>query len=184
MGMYDTVYAELDCPFCGRQYRYTPMAWKDAELEIKRHKCWVLESFQKHLRGEEHPFSLHAIWAKQDGFDDVDAWIDQLDAPENIEAHRTRRHLGMAEIQTKEFECSLAAFYVGDEVPKYSGHYFIPEDYACTGCSTEDEMVYVKAWLEIEERRLKAVLVRDPDTGEPECVRFKRTSTEPILPTP
>jgi hypothetical protein len=27
MGMFDTVYAELDCPFCGRQYRYSPMSW-------------------------------------------------------------------------------------------------------------------------------------------------------------
>ena len=25
MGMYDTVYAELDCPFCGRQYHYCRM---------------------------------------------------------------------------------------------------------------------------------------------------------------
>jgi hypothetical protein len=183
MGMFDTVYTELECPFCSRPYRYTPMAWEEAECEVKKHKQWALETRQKHLRGEEYPFSLQASWAKQDGFDDVDAWIAQLDAPEHIEAYRTRRHLGLAEIQTKEFESVLEAFYIGDEVPKYSGHYFIPEDFICAGCSTKDEIVFVDVWLEIDERRLKAVLVRDPETGEPGRVRIKRTSLEPLTPT-
>lgn len=44
MGMYDTVYAELDCPFCGRKYRHSPMSWEDAEREAKRHKEWEIWS--------------------------------------------------------------------------------------------------------------------------------------------
>ena len=87
--------------------------------------------------------------------------------PDKIEAHRTERSLGLAEIQTKEFECVLEQFYVGDEVPKYSGHYFIPEEFKCDGCSRADESVYVKVWLEVEDRKLKAVLTCDPETGEP-----------------
>jgi hypothetical protein len=192
MGMFDTVYAELDCPFCGKQYRYAPMTWEDAEREVKQHKQWQVESRARFLRGEKDIFSLQEFWAERDGFDDVDAWIEQLDTPDKIEAHRTRRRLGLAEIQTKEFESVLEEFYVGDEVPQYSGHYFIPEDFTCTcasagkcaGCSTDDESVYVKVWLEIEERKLKAVLTRDPQTGEPAREIFKHTPPEPHPPDP
>jgi len=183
MGMFDTVYAELDCPFCGRQYRYSPMSWEEAEREVRQHKQWQVESRRDFLRGEKR-FYLQDFWAKQDGFDDVDAWIAQLDAPDKIEAHRTRRHLGLAEIQTKEFENVLEEFYVGDEVPKYSGHYFISEDFKCAGCSSADESVYVKVWLEIEERKLKAVLTRDPETGEPARETLQRTPLEPRPPDP
>ncbi len=104
MGMYDTVYAELDCPFCGRQYRYSPMSWEDAEREVKHNKEWQIESRQKFLRGEK-AFYLQDSWAKRDGFDDIDTWIGQLDTPDKIEAYRTERSLGLAEIPTKEFEC-------------------------------------------------------------------------------
>ena len=38
MGMFDTVYAALDCPFCGREYRYTPLSYEQAEQEIKKTK--------------------------------------------------------------------------------------------------------------------------------------------------
>ena len=64
MGMYDTVYAELDCPFCGRQYRYSPMSWEDAEREVKRHKEWQIKSREKFLRGEK-AFYLQDFWAKR-----------------------------------------------------------------------------------------------------------------------
>ena len=104
MGMYDTVYAELDCPFCGRQYRYSPVSWEDAEREVKRHKEWQIKSREKFLRGEK-AFYLQDFWAKRDGFDDIDVWIEQLNTPDKIEAYRTARALGLAEIQTKEFEC-------------------------------------------------------------------------------
>ncbi|MDI6768065.1 MAG: hypothetical protein QMD04_00135 [Anaerolineales bacterium] len=196
--MFDTVYAELDCPFCGRQYRYSPMTWEDSEREVKQHKQWQVESRQRHLRGEKVLFSMQEHWAERDGFEDVDAWIAQLDTPDKIEAYRTRRHLGLAEIQTKEFDCVLTEFYIGDEVPQYSGHYFIPEDFKCAGCSAADrvgaalssskgaahESVYVKVWLEIEDRSLKAVLVRDPQTGEPAQEIFKHTPPEPRPPDP
>jgi hypothetical protein len=182
MGMYDTVYAQLDCPFCGRQYRYSPMSWEEAKREIKRHKQWQIESRQAFLRGEKR-FYLQDFWAKRDGFDDIDTWIDQLDTPDKIEAQRIERSLGLAEIQTKEFECVLETFYVGDEVPKYAGHYFIPEDFKCEGCSTADTSVYVKVWLEIENRRLKAVLTCDPETGElaREIIEHKQPKPLPLL---
>ena len=183
MGMYDTVYAELVCPFCGKQYRHSPMRWEEAEREIKRHKQWQIESRRTFLGGEKR-FYLQDFWAKRDGFDDIDAWINQLDTPDKIEAHRTRRHLGLAEIHTKEFENLLKEFYIGDEVPKYSGHYFIPEDFKCEGCSTRAESVYVKVWLEIEERKLKAVLTCDPKTGKPAREFFKHSSPEPRPPDP
>jgi hypothetical protein len=180
MGMYDTVYAELDCPFCDRQYRYSPMSWEDAEREVKHHKEWQIESRQKFLHGEK-AFYLQDFWAKREGFDDIDTWIDELDTPDRIEAHRTERSLGLAEIPIKEFECVLETFYVGDDVPKYSGHYFIPEAFECDGCSTADERVYVKVWLEIEERKLKAVLTHDPETGKPSREILERRQPEPRL---
>ena len=183
MGMYDTVYAELDCPFCGRQYRHSPMSWEDAERGAKRQKEWEIKSRQKFLRGEK-AFYLQDFWAKRDGFDDIDVWIAQLDSPDNIEAHRTARALGLAEIQTKQFECLLESFYRGDKVPGYSGHYFIPEEFQCDGCSTTDRHVYVKVWLEIEERKLKAMLTHDPETGKPSREVLERRQPEPRLPGP
>ena len=117
------------------------------------------------------------MWARQDGFDDIDAWIAQLDSPEKIEAYRTNKTLGLAEIQTKEFENTMTSFFIGDEVPKYSGHYFIPESFHCDGCSTKTESVYVKVWIEIEDRKLKAVYTRNPETNETEQEIFSHTET-------
>ena len=181
MGMYDTVYAELDCPFCGRQYRHTPLTQEQAEKEIRKYKQRQIETRQDFLR-DEKKFYLQEFWAKRDGFEDIDAWIEQLDTLDKIEAHRTERSLGLAEIQTKQFENLLDEFYVGDEVPKYSGHYFIPEDFKCGGCSTSNESVHVKVWLEIEDRKLKAVLTSDPETGEPAREVWQHTPFEPLQP--
>ena len=105
-----------------------------------------------------------------------------LDTPDRIEAHRTECSLGLAEIQTKQFENLLDGFYLGDEVPKYSGHYFIPEEFKCCYCSTSDQSVYVKVWLEIEDRKLKAVLTSDPETGEPAREVWQHTPFEPLQP--
>lgn len=181
MGMYDTIYAELDCPFCGRQYRHAPLTQEQAEKEIREYKQHQIQSRQDFLHGEKK-FYLQDFWAKRNGFDDIDVWIEQLDTPDKIESHRTGRSLGLAEIQTKQFESVMDDFYVGDEVPKYSGYYFIPEDFKCDGCSTSDESVYIKVWLEIEERRLKAILTRDPETGEPAREIFNRAPFEPRVP--
>ena len=184
MGMFDTVYAELDCPFCGKPYRHSPLSQTQAARELKEHKQWHLVAREKFLQGEKPAFYMEDFWAKQAGFEDVDAWIGQLDSPANIEAHRTRRFLGLAEIQTKEFDNVLTEYYVGDEVPKYSGHYFIPESFKCAGCSNPGESVYVQVWLEIEERKLKAVLTHDPATGNPAREIIQHTPPEPRPPDP
>ena len=167
MGMFDTVYAALNCPFCGKEYCYTPLSLEQAEREIKKTKQDQIEARQKFLQGEKQSLQLQEIWARQDGYDDIDAWIDQLDAPEHIEAYRTRPSLGLAEIQTKEFESVLEEFYIDDEVPKYFGHYFIPASFHCEGCSTPENSVYVCVWIEIKARKIKAVLTQDPETNEP-----------------
>ena len=167
MGMFDTVNAALDCPFCGRKYRYTPLSYEQAEREIKKTKQDQIEARQKFLQDKKQSLQLQEIWARQDGYDDIDAWIDQLDAPDHIEAFRTRPSLGMAEIQTKEFENVMAEYYLGDEIPKYFGHYYIPASFHCEGCSTPEESVYVRVWLEIKDRKLKAVHTRDPETDKP-----------------
>lgn len=184
MGMFDTIYAELDCPFCGRKYRHTPLTQEQAENEVREYKQRQIESRRRHLQNENEFLYMQDHWAKQDGFDDIDAWIEQLDTSDKIEERRTHRQLGLAEIQTKEFDNVLEDFYVGDEVPKYSGHYFIPEDFKCYGCSSADENVYVKVWLEIEERKLKGILTRGPETGEPARESFRRAPLEPRPPDP
>lgn len=181
--MFDTVYAELDCPFCGRQYRHDPLTYEQAEKEVRESKQRQIQSRQDYLRGERR-FYLQDFWAKRDGFDDIDAWIEQLDTPDKIEAHRVEPSRGLAEIQTKQFENVMDNFFVGDEVPQYSGHYFIREDFKCAGCSSEDESVYVNVWFEIEGRKLKAVLTRSPETGEPEREVHKHTPVEPRPPDP
>jgi hypothetical protein len=168
MGMFDTVYAELDCPFCGKQFRYTPMTWDDALQEIAETKRWKLKVWEKEHQEGKSKFGFLAMWAEQAGFSDIEAWIAQLDAPEHVEAHRTRRYLGLAEMQTKAFESVIAEFYVGDELPAYFGHYFIPTSFQCSGCSTPIQTVWVTAWLEIEARKLKSVLTVSPESGEPE----------------
>lgn len=181
--MFDTVYAELDCPFCGRRYRHSPLTQEQAEKEVREFKQREIRSRQDFLRGDTRLY-LQDFWAKRDGFDHIDAWIEQLDTPDKVEAHRIRRSLGLAEIQTKEFENVLESIYIGDEVPKYSGHYYIPEEFKCAGCSTPDENVYIKVWLEIEERKLKSVLTFDPETGQPARESIKRTPLEPRRPDP
>ncbi len=103
MGMYDTVYIELDCPFCGRQYRHTPLTQGQAEKEIRKYKQRQIETRQDFLH-DEKKFYLQEFWAKRDGFDNIEAWIEQLDMSDKTEAHRTECTLGLAEIQTKETE--------------------------------------------------------------------------------
>ncbi len=166
--MFDTIYAELDCPFCGKQFRYAPTTWDEAKAKIEDKKQWHLQTREKALRGENIRFQSLELWANQAGFTDIDAWIAQLDAPEHIEAYRTRRYLGLAEMQTKAFESVMAKYYIGDEIPAYFGHYFIPTSFQCSGCSSPDQIVWVTAWLEIESRRLKSVLTISPESGEPE----------------
>jgi DNA-binding XRE family transcriptional regulator len=100
--------------------------------------------------------------------EDILAWIEQLDSPENIERWRTRKELGLAVIQTKAFDSILETYFVGDEVPAHWGHYFIEEGFPCLGCREKNEREYVKAWIEIEDRRIRAVLTHNPETGQPE----------------
>jgi hypothetical protein len=118
-----------------------------------------------------------AIRARSDGFtlregelerEDILAWIDQLDSPENIEHWHKRKELGLAEIQTKAFDSILETYFVGDELPAHWGHYYIEEGFPCQGCREKNEREYVKAWIEIEDRRVKAVLTHNPETGQPE----------------
>jgi len=168
MGMFDTIYAELDCPFCGNSFRYSPLTWDEAKAEIERKKQSHLQIREKALRKENVHFQFLEMWAEQDGFSDVDAWIEQLDSPEHIEAHRTHKYLGLASMQTKAFESVMAEYYVGDEMPAYFGHYFVPTSFQCSGCSTPGQIVWVTTWLEIEARRLKSVLTFCPESGEPE----------------
>jgi len=183
MGMFDTIYAELDCPYCGKEYHYSPMTLEQAEKEIAEHKQFQLDRRKEFLKGNTK-FYFQDMWARQAGFDDVDAWIAQTDTPEKIEAYRTNKTLGLAEIQTKEFENTLESFFLGDEVPKYSGHYFIPESFHCEGCSSKSESVYVKVWIEIEDRKLKAVYTRNPETNETEQEIFSHTEKEEREPDP
>lgn len=59
-------------------------------------------------------------------------------------------------------------YFIGDEVPAHWGHYFIEEGFPCQGCREKNEREYVKVWIEIEDRRIKAVLTHNPETGQPE----------------
>jgi hypothetical protein len=178
MGMFDTIYAELVCPFCGRQYRHTPLSWEQAKRECEERK----EGELKHTQPPDNPWDelfrhTQAFRARADGFtvregayerEDILAWIEQLDSPENIERWRTRKELGLAEIQTKAFDSILETYFVGDELPAHWGHYYIEEGFPCQGCREKNEREYVKAWIEIEDRRIKAVLTHNPETGQPE----------------
>jgi hypothetical protein len=174
MGMFDTIYAELDCPFCGKQFRYTPMTWEEAKKEVVAAKHWKLEQREKEQSGENLRSKFLEMWAKQAGFSDVDVWLAQLDAPESIEAYRTRKYLGLASMQTKAFESVMAQYYVGDELPAYFGHYFIQTSFQCSGCSTPEQTVWVITWLEIDNRKLKAVLTFNPESGKPERESYPR----------
>lgn len=131
MGMFDTIYAELICPFCGRQYRHTPLSWEQAKRECEEWK----ERELKHMQPPDNPWDelfrhTQAIRARADGFtlregeheqEDILAWIEQLDSPVNIERWRMRKEFGLAEIQTKAFDSILEMYFVGDEVPAHWG---------------------------------------------------------------
>lgn len=131
MGMFDTIYAELICPFCGRQYRHTPLSWEQAKRECEERK----EGELKYAQPPDNPWDelfrhTQAMCARADGYpvregkyeqEDILAWIEQLDSPENIERWRTRKELGLAEIQTKAFDSILEMYFVGDPVPAHWG---------------------------------------------------------------
>jgi len=185
MGMFDTIYAELDCPFCGQQYRHTPLSGEQAKRECEEWKERELKHTQpSENRWDEFFQHTQAMRAGADGYtvregeyeqEDILAWIKQLDSPENIERWRTRKELGLAEIQTKAFDSILGMYFVDDVVPAHWGHYYIEEGFPCQGCREKNEREYVKVWIEIEDRRIKAVLTHNPETGQPE--------KEPPLPT-
>jgi MoaA/NifB/PqqE/SkfB family radical SAM enzyme len=61
MGMYDIIYAELDCPFCGRQYRNAPLTQEQAEKEIWEYKQHQIQSRQDFLHGEKKSY-LQDFW--------------------------------------------------------------------------------------------------------------------------
>lgn len=178
MGMFDTIYAELICPFCGRQYRHTPLSWEQAKRECEEWKERELKHTQpSENRWDEFFRHTQAMRARAEGFpvregeyerEDILSWVEQLDSPENIEHWRTRKELGLAEIQTKAFDSVLEMYFVGDEVPAHWGHYFIEEGFPCQGCREKNKREYVRAWIEIEDRRIKAVLTHNPETGQPE----------------
>jgi len=178
MGMFDTIYAKLDCPFCGRQYRHTPLSLEQAKRECEEWKERELKHTQpSENRWDEFFRHTQAMRARADGYtvregehekEDILAWVEQLDSSEKIERWRTRKELGLAEIQTKAFESVLEAYFLGDEVPAHWGHYYIEEAFPCKGCKQNNEREYVKAWIEVEDRRIKAVLTYNPETGQPE----------------
>lgn len=177
-GMFDTIYSELVCPFCGRQYRHTPLSWEQAKRDCENRK----EVELKHTQPSDNPWDelfrhTQAMRARADDFtlregelewEDILTWIEKLDSPENIERWRTRKELGLAEIQTKAFDSILGMYFVSDVVPAHWGHYYIEEGFPCKGCREKNEREYVKAWIEIEDRRIKAVLTHNPETGQPE----------------
>jgi hypothetical protein len=70
----------------------------------------------------------------------------------------------------------LATYYVGDLVDyaRY-GHYFIPSMILCGDCCYTDERQYkhqpyrsVSVWIEMDNHTIRAVLTKNPETGEPE----------------
>lgn len=178
MGMFDTIYAELVCPFCGWQYRHTPLSWEQAKRECEEWKERELKYSQpSENRWDEFFRHNQAMRARADGYtvreganerEDILAWIEQLDSPENIERWRMRKELGLAAIQTEAFDSILRMYFIGDEVPAHWGHYFIEEGFPCQGCREKNDREYVKVWIEIEDRQIKAVLTHNPETGLPE----------------
>ena len=171
--MFDTVYAELDCPFCGYMFRHTSMTWEAAEAEVRARKQFQTKERERELRSKAN-FRLQSLWAEKDGFEDIDAWIAQLDQPQHIESYRTRKTLGLAEIQTRAFECQLESYFADDEIPSHPGHYFIPEEYECPDCSTAQEMVMVKVWIEIKDHHIRGILTSDPETSQAAQTRYTK----------
>lgn len=53
MGMFDIIYTELDCPFCGKQYRYSPLTSQQATQELRERKQWQIDTRKKYLRSEK-----------------------------------------------------------------------------------------------------------------------------------
>jgi uncharacterized protein (DUF433 family) len=153
MGMFDTIYAELVCPFCGWQYRHTPLSWEQAKRECEERK----EGELKYAQPPDNPWDqlirhTQALQARADGYtveegkheqEDILAWNEQLDSPKNIERWRTCKELGLAEIQTEAFDSILGIY------PVHWGHYFIEEGFPYQGCREKNAREYVKAWIEI-----------------------------------
>ena len=88
------------------------------------------------------------------------------------EKYISGKNWGLCEVQTKDFECVLASYYIGDlvEYARY-GHYYVPSFIFCKGCCYEGGKLnnhHVNVWIELDNHIIKSVQVKNPETGEPE----------------
>ena len=87
MGMFDTIYAELICPFCGRKYLHTPLSWEQAKQECEEYKEREMEHTRPPKnRWDEFFQPTQAMRARANGFtlregeyeqEDILAWIER-----------------------------------------------------------------------------------------------------------
>ncbi len=166
MGMFDTVYTELTCPFCGHEYKYSPPSYENAKA--------TLDSYRKRLEQDakepRSKFSDFQFFGKTPA--EIQLQIEASNSDGAIQEHVHRKDWGLAEVQTKDWECSLESYFVGDLVDyaRY-GHYFIPSMIWCKGCCVDKNGQpngHVSVWIEMDNHIIKNVLTKNPETDEPE----------------
>ncbi len=166
MGMFDSVYTELTCPFCGYQYKYTPPSYAEAKKSLDKYH----DNLVKDAKEPRSKWSDFQFFGKSP--DEIKVLIEHSNSDEAIQKYIDGKYWGLAEVQTKDWECSLESFFVGDlvEYARY-GHYFIPSMIFCKGCCVDKNGQpngHVNVWIEMDNHIIKNVLTKNPETGEPE----------------
>ncbi len=168
MGMFDSVLTELICPFCGYHYQYSPPSYADAKAYLDKHRRELEKAYQEPR--ESLAYRITFLWDETE--EQSKARIEASNSESEIQDYIHQKNWGLAEVQTKDWECVLANYYVGDlvEYARY-GHYFIPSFIFCKGCcwdAKHQPTRHISVWIEVDNHIIKNVLTHNPETGQPE----------------
>lgn len=156
MGMYDTIYIEFVCPNCGHEHKRTELTFEQAKEKLEssyaRHK-------DLHVKGGDYISGIHYNDGETGG-----EYYKRKTSDYAVREFMASHTEGMFEAQTKEFECELSEYHIGDTLERANrGHYFV--DNALGDCRKCKQYFYFA--IEIKDKVIVAMsLISNPRDGE------------------
>lgn len=175
MGMFDVIYSELTCPFCGHEYKYSPPSYEKAKADLDG---WRKSADETVANKDSFAYKM---WYAGLSEEEIQAKLQGMNSDDAIQTYINKKVWGLCEVQTKEFECLMSDYFIGDLVEyAHYGKYYVAEGFACNGCRTVDNQHIgrVGCWIEIDEHRITKVLTFNPETGKAERYNWKTRETE------
>lgn len=166
MGMFDSCYFELTCPFCGYEYKYSPPTYDKAKADLDK---WRVDAEDDYTNTTKSPFNKWRFLGMSP--EEVKIYLENMNSDEAVRKYISGKQWGLCEVQTKEFESTLANYFIGDLAGyAHYGHYFVSEGFLCKGCCYNASQPYreVSCWIEMDSHIIKAALVNNPETDKPE----------------